>query len=73
MGKKMTFGGFVLALLSLIPAALFTLLGSGDALPAPAALTAVIGLPVGALISFAGMLIWAVVEIRHSKRQHKNR
>lgn len=64
MGKTLTFGGFVLALLCLVPAALFTLAGSGDTLPEAAGLVAILGFPLFAIVSFVGMILWTVAALR---------
>ena len=64
MGKKITFAGFLLALLSLVPAGLDTLFGSGEGVGLTPGMIALIGFPLFSLVSFIGMLVWTVAEIR---------
>ena len=64
MGKKITFIGFALALLSLVPAGVDTLWGKEEGIGITAGLIAVAGFPLFALVSFIGMILWAVAEIR---------
>ena len=73
MGKKITFIGFVLALLCLVPAAVDTLFGADDAIGVTAALIALGGFPLFALVSFIGMILWAVAEIRRGPSSPRDR
>lgn len=73
MGKKITFIGFLLALVCLIPAAFYTFTGEITHLPSTPATIIIVGFPLFALISFIGMIIWAFEEIRRAKINDRSR
>ena len=64
MGKKITFIAFLLALLCLLPSGIYTLIYSAETLPIPLGMITIFGLPLFASLSFIGMIIWAISEIR---------
>lgn len=73
MGKKITFIGFLLALLCLVPAGIDTLLGGDDAIGMIPGLIALAGFPLFALVSFIGMILWTVAEIRRGPSSPRDR
>jgi hypothetical protein len=69
-GKRLTFIAFLLALLCLAPVGFYQLFGSGKGFPVELGLLAVVGFQVFALLSFIGMTLWAIGEIRREKALH---
>lgn len=66
-GKRLTFIAFLLALLCLAPVGFYQLFGSDKNIPLELGLLAVVGFQVFALLSFIGMTLWAIGEIRREK------
>jgi len=69
MGKKLTFTGFLLALMCLLPTGIYMLVAGEEQTPSIMAKVTLIGFPLFALVSFVGMITWAFSEIRNAKKQ----
>lgn len=68
-GKRLTFIAFALALLSILPMGLYSLLGPEDGNPLGLGLLMLVGFPLFSLLSLAGMLLWAAGEIRRRRQE----
>lgn len=67
-GKRLMFIAFGLALLCLVPMALYQLFGPEDGNPIGLGLIMVIGFPLFSLLSFIGMVLWGIGIMRDERR-----
>ena len=72
MGKKLTFIGFILAVLSLLPYGLYHLVNNEDELSLALGMITLVGFPLFSLLCFFGMITWTVSEIRAAKKANKD-
>lgn len=72
MGKKLTFIGFLLALLCLLPYGIYQFFNDEDSLSLTLGMITLIGFPLFSLLSFVGMMLWLVAELRKPSGRKDN-